>query len=69
MAEANVLIGQFNFLFKAYLIITAALIVLASTQVREGRLSKSILYIPIGLIVTYVIYVFVSSSFISMLGG
>ncbi len=69
MAEATVLIGQFNFLFKAYLIIAAALIVLASTQVREGRLSKSILYIPIGLIITYVIYVFVSSSFISILGG
>lgn len=69
MEEATLLISQFNFLFKAYLILAAALIVMASTQVREGRLSKSILYIPLGLLVTYVIYIFVSSSFISMLGG
>lgn len=68
MAGAG-LVSQFDFLFKAYLIIAAAMIVICSTQVREGKLSKSIIYIPMGIIVTYIIYVFVSSSFINMLGG
>jgi len=67
--EAYALIQQFDFLFKLYLIIAAALIVVASVQVREGKLSKSIVYVPIGIVITYVIYVFVSSFFLKILGA
>ena len=69
MAGATGLLEQFNFLFKAYLIIATTLIVLSSTQVREGRLSKSILYIPPGVIIAYLIYVVIASQFLAMLGG
>jgi len=67
--ESIALISQFDFFFKAYLIVMAALVVLSSTQIREGKMSKSILFIPIGVIVSYVVYTVVSSSFLSMLGG
>lgn len=62
------LVAQFDFLFKAYLIVETTLIILSSMQVREGSLSKSILWIPFGIIATYVIYVTVSTLFLSMLG-
>jgi pilus assembly protein TadC len=69
MGEGANLVKQFDLLFKIYLIVAGSLIVMCSTQIREGKLSKSIIYIPIGIIVSYVVYVFISSSFISMLGG
>jgi hypothetical protein len=66
--ETTGLVAQFDFLFKAYLIVETTLIILSSMQVREGNLSKSILWIPFGIIATYVIYVAVSTLFLSMLG-
>jgi archaellum biogenesis protein FlaJ (TadC family) len=69
MAETTSLISQFDILFKIYLIIAATLIIVTSTQVREGKISKSIVYIPIGIIISYIVYVAVSSQFLKMIGG
>jgi pilus assembly protein TadC len=69
IAEASELLKSFDFLFKSYLIIASALTILCAVQVREGAASKSIVYIPIGVLVTYIIYIVVSSTFLTMLGG
>jgi archaellum biogenesis protein FlaJ (TadC family) len=68
-AEASAsLLAFFDILFKSYLVIEASLGTLGAVQVREGKWTKGIIYIPISVIATYVIYLVVSSTFMSMLG-
>lgn len=67
--ESMALLATFTFMFKTYLITASALTVLGAVQVREGVLSKAVVYIPLGCIATYVIFTFVSSTFVSMLGA
>ncbi len=65
----NGLIARFDLIFKVYLIMESALTTLAAVQVREGSMSKAVIYIPILVLITYVIYVIVASQFLVVLGG
>jgi len=68
-AETVRIVSQFDFLFKAYLMLESALSMMGAVQVREGKLSKAVIYIPIGMLASYVIYVLTSSVFLSFLMG
>lgn len=68
-AGGAALIAKYDLIFKAYLGMESALSTLGAVQVREGNFSKAVLYIPILVLVTYTIYVVVSSQFISMIAG
>ncbi len=68
-AGASGLVTRFDFLFKTYLIIESALSTLGAVQVRDGKMSKAVLYIPILTLVTYVIYMVIASQFLAILGG
>jgi pilus assembly protein TadC len=68
MGEVAATISQFDTLFKSYLIIAAALTTFGAVLVREGRWTKAIVYIPIGVLVTYVIYTMIAGMFLHMLG-
>lgn len=63
------IVGEFDFLFKLYVIFESALAVLGAVQVREGGFSKAVMYIPIAVLVSYIIYVFISASFLSLIGA
>ena len=67
--ETIALVAQFDFLFKTYLILAAALTMASAYQVREGTMLKAVMYIPIGMMITYLIYLFIASSFLSLIGG
>lgn len=67
VGEGTALVGFFDLLFKSYLIIESALGTLGAVQVREGRWRKGIIYIPIAVIVTYIIYLVVSATFMGLL--
>ncbi|MEM3411992.1 MAG: type II secretion system F family protein [archaeon] len=66
--ETFSMVAQFDTLFKFYVIVSAALTTAGAVQVREGDLSKGVVLIPIAMLGAYLIYVFVASLFISMLG-
>ncbi|MEM4222274.1 MAG: type II secretion system F family protein [archaeon] len=66
--ETFSMVSQFDTLFKFYVIVSAALTTAGAVQVREGDLSKGVVLIPIAMLGAYLIYVFVASLFISMLG-
>jgi predicted acyltransferase (DUF342 family) len=68
-ADTISLVAEFDLLFKAYIIIEAALSTLAAVQVREGAFSKAVIYIPVSVIVSYVIYLVVASQFLALIGG
>lgn len=68
-AESAALVARFDIVFKVYLVIESALSVLGAVQVREGKMSKAVLYIPILALVTYIIYVIVASQFLNIIGG
>ncbi len=61
------MVAEFDTLFKAYLIVESTLSVIGAVQVREGKLSKAVVYIPIGIVISYVIYIVVAASFLSFL--
>lgn len=67
--EVLAIVGQFDFLFKAYVILESGLSILGAVQVREGNISKAVIYIPIGILVSYIIYVSVAASFLTLIGG
>lgn len=67
--ESLAVVVQFDFLFKAYVILESGLSILGAVQVREGNISKAAIYIPIGVIISYVIYVAVAASFLRLIGG
>ncbi|NYZ79701.1 type II secretion system F family protein [Candidatus Micrarchaeota archaeon] len=66
--ETAALVGQFDILFKVYLIVQAALAIIGAVQIREGKMSKAVVYIPIGAIIAYGIYSVLSLAFLSLLG-
>ena len=68
-ASTDALVLKFNTLFKVYLILQAALSSVGAFQVREGKISKAITFIPIAAIISYVIYIVVASQFIALLGA
>ena len=63
------ILKEFDLTFKLYLIIQASLSIIGAVMIREGKIAKSVLYIPVALLVSYVIYMLVSASFISLIGG
>jgi pilus assembly protein TadC len=68
-AETLAVVGQFDVLFKLYLIIESALTMMGAVLVREGKISKAILYLPAGMLVSYIIYTAIASLFLKMIGG
>jgi len=68
-ASTDALVARFNTLFKVYLILQAALASIGAFQVREGKISKAITFIPIAAIISYVIYLVVATQFIALLGA
>lgn len=62
-------VAQFDFIFKAYVILESGLSILGAVQVREGNISKAAIYIPIGVIISYIIYITVAASFLKLIGG
>ncbi len=63
------ILEEFDFTFKLYIIIQASLSIVGAVMIREGKWAKSVLYIPIALLCSYLIYIVVSASFISLIGG
>ncbi len=68
-ASTDALVSKFNTLFKVYLILQAALSSIGAFQVREGKISKAITFIPIAAIISYAIYIVVSTQFIALLSA
>ena len=56
------------FYFKAYLAISAIFVALATSVVREGNYSRSVLYAPIFLLIAYLTYVVVSKFALGFFG-
>ncbi|MEM0372333.1 MAG: type II secretion system F family protein [archaeon] len=67
-AGTAAIVGEFDFLFKVYLILQSALALIGAVQVREGSISKAVVYIPVGAIVAYAIYTLLSGAFLSLIG-
>jgi len=67
--EGAATVAYFDLLFKGYLFVEASLSTLGAVQVREGKWTKGVIYIPITVIAAYLIYVVASSTFISFLGA
>ncbi len=58
-----------SFYFKVYLIMSAVFAALAAALIREGNLSKVVIYAPILLLITYATYIGVSSFAIKIFIG
>jgi len=67
--STNTIVAKFNTLFKVYLILQAALASIGAFQVREGKISRAITFIPIAAIISYGIYLVVATQFIALLGA
>jgi len=63
------IVAQYGTIFRLYLILQSALGTAGAVQVREGELSKAVIYIPILALITYVLYTIVSVYFLAMVGG
>ena len=68
-AQTAAIVNQFDTLFKVYLMLQASLAAMGAFQVREGKMSKAITFIPIAAIISYGIYLIVANQFISLLGA
>ncbi|MFW5902322.1 MAG: type II secretion system F family protein [archaeon] len=68
-AAATGVVSQYGTIFKVYLVLQSALGTVGAVQVREGKLSKSVIYIPIFALITYVIYMVVSTQFLAIVGA
>ena len=66
---SDLIVNKFDTLFKLYLILQASLAAVGAFQVREGKMSKAITFIPIAAIVSYTIYLLVAGQFLSLLGA
>lgn len=55
--EPNTLLGTVVFYLKGYIIVSAIFSALAAAVIREGDVTKSVLYLPILLTVAYTFYV------------
>ncbi len=66
--EGGGIVAQYGTIFRVYLVMQSALGTIAAVQVREGKLFKSVIYIPIFALITYVIYMVVSTQFLEMVG-
>lgn len=67
--QGGELIAKYDLIFKAYLVMESALSTIGAVQVREGSYSKAVIYLPILMLITYLIYVVVSSQFLGIIGG
>ena len=67
--QSTALVNKFDTIFKVYLMMQAALAAIGAFQVREGKISKAITFIPIAAIISYVIYIVISSQFLALLGA
>lgn len=63
------IVSEFDFLFKSYVVLESGLSVLGAVQVREGGFSKAVIYIPVAVLISYILYVVVSYSFLSLIGA
>lgn len=66
---ATGIVAQYGTIFKIYVILQSALGTIGAVQVREGELSKSVIYIPIFALITYIIYMIVSTQFLAIVGA
>jgi len=62
------LLEQFDFLFKSYLILESSLTTLGAVQVKDGKISRGVLIIPVFAAIAYGIYFLTSYAFGSMVG-
>lgn len=58
--EAPPLFGTLIFYFKGYLLLSAVFSALAASMIREGNVTKTVIYAPVLLIITYTIFLGVS---------
>lgn len=65
---ASGLVSNFDIMFKLYLVIASALTTLGAIQVKDGRLTKGMLLVPIMVVISYIIYVFSDILFASFIG-
>jgi len=58
--EVPPLFSTIIFYFKAYLAVSAVFSALAASMIREGNITKTVIYAPVLLVVTYIIFMVVS---------
>ncbi len=58
--QAPAVFDTLLFYFKGYLIVSALFSSMAASLIREGTITKTVIYAPILLIISYVIFVFVN---------
>ena len=63
------LAATYDLLFKSYILVEASLTMVGAVLIREGKISRSVLYVPIGALVAYFIYTGVASVFVSIIAG
>ena len=62
------LLAQFEFLFKSYLIVCSSITTLGAVQVKDGKISRGVISIPIFAAIAYGIYLLTSLAFGGMVG-
>ncbi|MBI4214700.1 type II secretion system F family protein [archaeon] len=68
-AAAASILGQFDIMFKAFLIVESALTTFGAVQVREGKTTRAVILAPITILAVYVIYSFIAASFLGLLSA
>ncbi len=63
------LASTYNFLFKTYIIIESSLTMMGAVLIREGKISRSVLYVPLAAMAAYIIYTVVAAGFMSFIAG
>ncbi|MCK4327973.1 MAG: type II secretion system F family protein [Candidatus Diapherotrites archaeon] len=58
--EPPALFGTLIFYFKGYLVVSALFSALAASMIREGNVTKTVIYAPVLLVISYVIFVAVN---------
>ena len=67
--QSLALMAQFDFTFKAYVVLETLLNTIGAVMIKTGKASKAIPYLPMTMLVAYLIYVGTASSFLSLIGG
>ncbi|MFH0987205.1 MAG: type II secretion system F family protein [Candidatus Micrarchaeota archaeon] len=68
-ATGKATVAKFDMMFRAYLMIQGALAMLGAVQIKEGNLSRAVIYIPVGMTVAYAMYFMGPMVFNSLVGG
>ena len=68
-AQSVILLNSFDTTFKLYLVIETAFNTVGAVLIRTGQFTKSIPYLPFTMLISYVIYTAVSTTFLSLIGG